>query len=186
MGLILIFWTLNWTLNGPRTHWGFFPLWLGYCLTVDGLVFWRTGTSLLTRSPRKYIGLFLVSAPIWWIFELFNARTQNWTYVGAEILTPLEYAFWTTLSFTTVIPAVFGSAEFGHVCNCAPSPRRRKPENQLGSGRTDYKRATPLGFLKRRSGPAPSAARTRRVQETSPGKPTADNSPSPLTWRAAA
>ena len=112
LGLIVIFWVLNWTLSGPRTHWGFFPLWLGYCLTLDGLVFWRTGTSLLMRSPRRYVGLFLVSTPVWWIFELFNIRLQNWIYMGAEIFTPLEYAFWTTLSFTTVIPAVFGSAEF--------------------------------------------------------------------------
>jgi hypothetical protein len=112
LGLILIFWTLNWSLTGARTQWGFFPLWLGYCLTIDGLVWWRTGTSLLTRSLRQYVGLFLVSAPIWWIFELLNVRTRNWTYIGAEIFTPMEYAFWTTLSFTTVIPAVFGSAEF--------------------------------------------------------------------------
>lgn len=112
LGLIIVFWTLNWTLTGARTHWGFFPLWLGYCLAIDGLVYWRTGTSLLTRSPRKYIGLFLVSAPVWWLFELLNVRTQNWTYSGIEIFTSLEYAFWTTLSFTTVIPAVFGSAEF--------------------------------------------------------------------------
>ena len=112
LGLILIFWFLNWTLTGARTHWGFFPLWLGYCLAIDGLVFWRMGTSLLTRSPSKYVGLFLVSAPVWWIFELLNLRTQNWTYIGVEIFTSLEYAFWTTLSFTTVIPAVFGSAEF--------------------------------------------------------------------------
>jgi hypothetical protein len=112
LGLMITFWILNWTLTGPRTHWGFFPLWLGYCLTIDGLVFWRTGTSLLTRSPRRYFGLFLVSAPVWWTFELLNVRTQNWTYIGAEIFSPLEYAFWTTLSFTTVIPAVFGSAEF--------------------------------------------------------------------------
>jgi hypothetical protein len=111
LGLVVLFWIINWTLTGARTHWGFFPLWLGYCLTVDGLVFWRTGTSLLTRSSRKYIGLFLISAPVWWIFELLNVRTQNWTYIGAEIFSPLEYAFWTTLSFTTVIPAVFGSAE---------------------------------------------------------------------------
>ena len=111
-GLIIIFWTLNWTLQGPRTYWGFFPMWLGYCLAIDGLVFWRTGTSLLTRSPRKYMGLFLVSAPVWWIFELLNVRTQNWTYIGAEIFTPLEYTFWMTLGFTTVIPAMFGSAEF--------------------------------------------------------------------------
>jgi hypothetical protein len=112
LGLIIIFWVINWTLTGPRTHWGFFPLWLGYCLTIDGLVFWRTSTSLLMRSPRRYIGLFLFSAPVWWIFELFNLRTQNWAYVGAEIFTPLQYSFWTTLSFTSVIPAVFGSAEF--------------------------------------------------------------------------
>jgi hypothetical protein len=113
-GLILAitFWVLNWTLPGTRTHWGFFPMWLGYCLTIDGLVFWRTGTSLLKRSWRKYIGLFIVSAPVWWLFELLNLRTQNWIYPGAENFTPLQYAFWTTLSFTTVIPAVFGSAEF--------------------------------------------------------------------------
>lgn len=110
--LIIVFWILNWTLQGARTHWGFFPLWLGYCLAMDGLVYWRTGTSLLTRSSRKYVGLFLVSAPVWWIFELLNVRTQNWTYMGIEIFTPVEYVFWTTLSFTTVIPAVFGSAEF--------------------------------------------------------------------------
>lgn len=112
LSLILLFWFLNWALTGARTYWGFFPLWLGYCLTMDGLVFWRTGTSLLTRSLRKYIGLFLVSAPVWWIFELLNLRTQNWTYIGAEIFSPPQYVFWTTVSFTTVIPAVFGSTEF--------------------------------------------------------------------------
>jgi len=114
LGLILagVFWILNWSLSGPRTHWGFLPMWLGYCLVIDALVYWRSGTSLLTRGWRKYIGLFIVSAPVWWIFELLNLRTQNWTYVGAEIFSSQEYAFWTTLSFTTVIPAVFGSAEF--------------------------------------------------------------------------
>jgi hypothetical protein len=54
MVLIAIFWTLNWTLSGLRTQWAFFPLWLGYCLTIDGLVLWRTGTSLLTRDWKIY------------------------------------------------------------------------------------------------------------------------------------
>ncbi len=114
LGLLLavIFWIFNWTLPGPRTHWGFFPMWLGYCLAIDGLVYWRTGTSLLTRDWRKYIGLFLVSAPVWWLFEALNLRTQNWIYVGIDGISFLQYAFWTTLSFTTVIPAVFGGAEF--------------------------------------------------------------------------
>jgi hypothetical protein len=113
LGLTLagFFWFLNWTLPGLRTHWGFFPMWLGYCLAIDALVLARTGTSLLKRDWRKYIGLFLVSAPVWWLFEGFNLRTLNWTYLGVEQLTSLEFAFWTTLSFTTVVPAVFGGAE---------------------------------------------------------------------------
>ena len=111
LGLAGGFWLLNWTLEGPRTHWGFFPMWLGYCLVIDALVFLRKGTSLLTRSWRKYLGLFFISAPVWWIFEVVNWRLQNWRYIGAEIFTPLLFWVWATLSFTTVIPAVFGSAE---------------------------------------------------------------------------
>lgn len=140
LGLTVIFWILNWTLPGTRTHWGFFPLWLGYCLTIDGLVFWRTGTSLLTRSWRKYIGLFLVSAPVWWLFELLNLRTQNWSYLGVDLFTPLQYFLWTTLSFTTVIPAVFGSAEFIASFDLI---KRLKPGPVIG---TD-KRTTSVFFL---------------------------------------
>ncbi|MBL7164623.1 MAG: hypothetical protein ISS57_18705 [Anaerolineales bacterium] len=109
--LITIFWPLNWVLPGPRTHWGFFPLWLGYCLAMDGLVLRRTGTSLLTRSWRKYIGLFLISAPVWWLFEVLNWRLQNWHYDGRELFTDLEYGLLASVAFSTVIPAVFGTAE---------------------------------------------------------------------------
>jgi hypothetical protein len=126
LALIAVFWTLNWTLSGLRTHWAFFPLWLGYCLTVDALVFWRTTTSLLARGWCKYIGLFIVSAPVWWLFEALNLRTQNWVYEGFVHFTSLKYAIWTTLSFTTVIPAVFGSAElvasFGFVKRLGHGP----------------------------------------------------------------
>lgn len=111
VGLVALFWWLNWSLPGLRTHWAFFPLWLGYCLTIDGLVYLRRGTSLLTRSWRKYVGLFLVSAPVWWLFELLNTRLQNWHYEGAEQFSSMIFTLWATLSFTTVIPAVFGSAE---------------------------------------------------------------------------
>ena len=113
IGLIAIFWPLNWTLSGhmPVTSWGFFPLWLGYCLTVDGLNAYLRGTSLYTRSGRKYIGLFLVSAPAWWLFEVLNWRVQNWYYVGRELFTDPAYGFLSSLSFSTVIPAVFGTAE---------------------------------------------------------------------------
>ncbi len=114
VGLLLVAaaWPLNWLLPGIRTAWLFFPLWLGYCLTVDGLVYLRKGSSLLTRSWRRYVGLFLVSAPAWWLFEAINLRTQNWFYLGVDQFTPLEYFLLASLNFSTVIPAVFGSAEF--------------------------------------------------------------------------
>jgi hypothetical protein len=86
-------------------------MWVGYCLLVDGLVLRRTGTSLLARSRQRYLGLFLVSAPAWWLFEAINLRTRNWIYLGAESFSPAAYAFWTTLSFSTVLPAVLGAAE---------------------------------------------------------------------------
>ena len=120
-------WILNWTLPGLRTQWAFFPMWLGYCLCVDGLVRMRTGTSLLARSGRGYAGLFLISAPVWWMFEAINLRTHNWVYLGTEHFAPLQFAFWTTLSFTTVVPAVFGSAElvasFGFLSRIRRGPR---------------------------------------------------------------
>jgi hypothetical protein len=108
---VAVFWTLNWSLSGLRTQWGFFPLWLGYALSVDALVLRRKGSSMLVRNPRAYAALFAVSAPAWWLFELLNLRTQNWWYDGREFFTDLEYFALGTLSFSTVMPAVFGTAE---------------------------------------------------------------------------
>jgi len=109
--LIIIFWILNWTLTGLRTSWGFFPMWVGYCLTVDGLVFLRKGSSMFTRDPRAYILLFIISAPSWWLFELLNLRVQNWFYDGRDYFSDFQYFVFATICFSTVIPAVFGTAE---------------------------------------------------------------------------
>ena len=109
--LIGLAWPLNWGLPGLRTHLLFFPLWLGYALVVDALVLRRSGTSILTRSPRDFALLFACSAPAWWLFEVFNERTQNWEYLGGDRFGGLTYFLLTTLSFSTVMPAVFGTAE---------------------------------------------------------------------------
>lgn len=109
--LIAVFWPLNWTLPGTPTAYLFFPLWLGYILLVDGLVFSRSGTSLWTRSRRDFALLFVASSPVWWIFELINHRTGNWEYVGSGHFTAFEYYVLCTLSFSTVMPAVFETAE---------------------------------------------------------------------------
>jgi len=109
--LIAVFWPLNWTLPGNPTAYLFFPLWLGYILVVDALVVYRSGTSLLMRSPRDFVLLFLLSAPAWWLFEVINWRTQNWEYLGSTTFSDLEYILLCSVSFSTVMPAVFETAE---------------------------------------------------------------------------
>jgi hypothetical protein len=109
--LIIIFWTLNWSLNGVRTHWGFFPMWLGFCLSADALAYYRKGSSLISRSLKKYLLLFLISVPVWWLFEFLNLFTSNWYYEGKEYFTDLEYFLLSSLSFSTVMPAVFSASE---------------------------------------------------------------------------
>jgi hypothetical protein len=110
LGLIAIFWYASWTHLGVLGEYSFFPLWLGYILTVDALVVWRTGTSVLTHNPREFIGWFLLSTPVWWIFEFHNYFLENWHYLGARELTFWEMVVVGTLDFSTVVPAVFETA----------------------------------------------------------------------------
>ena len=127
LSLLAVCWPLNWLLPGQRTAYLFFPLWLGYILTVDALVCWRGSASLWMRSRRGFVLLFTLSAPAWWLFELINNRTGNWEYLGAGGFTPLEYNLLCTLCFSTVMPAVFETAElvrtFGWVKSLRPGAR---------------------------------------------------------------
>ncbi len=109
--LVAIFWPLNWLLPGLRTHLLFFPLWLGYILIVDALALRRSGTSMLARSPREFALLFVASAPAWWLFEILNWRAQNWQYHARDQFNDLEYIVLASINFSTVMPAIFGTAE---------------------------------------------------------------------------
>jgi hypothetical protein len=134
VGLILIAvcWPLDWFLPGVRTAYLFFPLWLGYILTVDALVRRRTGTSIGIRSLKNFVLLFVVSSPVWWLFELINSRTRNWEYLGSGVFTLLEYNALCTLCFSIVMPAIFETAElarsFRWVQRCVS--RSRLPATQ--------------------------------------------------------
>lgn len=128
LALVALFWPLNWLLPGTPTMYLFFPLWLGYALTVDGLVLRLRGDSILARNGlRSYAMLFVISIVAWWGFEAVNAHTGNWRYDGAERVGPLAFALLSSLSFSTVIPAVLGTAElvrgFGWVERLGRGPR---------------------------------------------------------------
>jgi hypothetical protein len=128
LGLILVAvcWPLDWILPGIPTAYLFFPLWLGYILVVDALVQTRTGSSIWTRSRKDFLLLFLLSAPVWWLFELINLRTANWEYLGRELFSSLQFNVLCTISFSVVIPAVFETGElirsFGWMKRFASGP----------------------------------------------------------------
>lgn len=111
LALVAIFWYASWTRLGVLGEYSFFPLWLGYILTVDALVARRKGESILTRSPREFAALFLVSMPIWWIFEFHNYFLRNWHYLIPHDHSALQIIVESTICFSTVVPAVFETAE---------------------------------------------------------------------------
>ncbi|MHB1688415.1 MAG: hypothetical protein ACYCVH_13725 [Ignavibacteriaceae bacterium] len=78
---------------------------------VDALVYLRKGNSILSRSIKIFIKLFIISIPVWWLFEALNHFTQNWQYEGREYFSNFQFFLLASLCFSTVMPAVFETAE---------------------------------------------------------------------------
>lgn len=110
--LLAVGWWTAWFGPRPWSEHTFFPLWLGYILLVDGLTAWRTGMSLLRRSPGRFALLFVVSVPLWWLFEFANHFLGNWRYLMPERYSPLTFRLLASLDFSTVVPALFVTATF--------------------------------------------------------------------------
>jgi hypothetical protein len=80
--------------------------WYGLILFLDGLLSWRWNDGLILRRPREFAVLLFWSAILWFFFELWNLRLQNWYFVGVppEGLWPHLEAY---LDFATVLPGMF-------------------------------------------------------------------------------
>ena len=119
-GWLALFWSSGcWFLAWTRFEWmqavqahTFAPLWIGYIVVVNALTYRRTGRCMLLHRPRYVLSLFPLSAFFWWFFEYLNRFVQNWHYVGGGELTEWEYLVRATLPFSTVLPAVLGTAEW--------------------------------------------------------------------------
>jgi hypothetical protein len=107
LAIVLIFWPLSWSRLHPWSDWAFFPLWLGYIVTADGILFARRGTSLLRSGWPKVGRLFASSAVVWWSFEAFNLRVANWQYLQVAPVSTAQFILQATLDFSTVLPAIF-------------------------------------------------------------------------------
>ncbi len=108
--LTIISWTVAWTKFSVISEHTFFPLWLGYILTINGFSQILLGKSLIKQMRFSFILLFLISIPMWWYFEFFNIFLQNWHYILPRPISGWEYFLRASLAFSTVVPAVLSTS----------------------------------------------------------------------------
>jgi hypothetical protein len=101
--------------------------WTGYILFADGLVLMLRGRSWLSDAPAEFVFLFVVSVPLWLVFEFFNLFIRNWQYINLP-----ESLAWRTLgyawSFATIWPAIFETAD---LVGCLRTPSPPGPPRRL-------------------------------------------------------
>ena len=93
-------WPQLWTGTGFWNPLFFVGTWLGATLLMysagkQGYPGWR-----------RHAILALVSIPVWWWFELVNARVDSWEYVQTQDYDRLQYLLLASLAFSTVVPAL--------------------------------------------------------------------------------
>lgn len=97
--------------------------WTGYLLLVDAAVWSLRGESRLANAPRKFLSLALWSVPLWLIFEAYNLRMENWSYVGLPenlLVRSVGYGW----SFATIWPAVLETADLIEALGIFPTRER--------------------------------------------------------------
>jgi len=105
----------------PVATW-FTPIaWSAYILIADAAVLALTNRSRLNDAPIVVARLAFLSIPLWLIFEAYNLRLQNWTYVGLPRAWPAA-SFGYVWSFATITPAVFETADLVQAVLPAQSP----------------------------------------------------------------
>ena len=88
----------------------FNPLaWTAYILMADAATFAITGHSRLREEARGLLKMAALSVLLWLLFEAYNLRLANWTYVGLPPR-PIESWFGYAWSFATITPGIFMTA----------------------------------------------------------------------------
>ena len=105
-------------------------MWTGYILFVDGVIFSRKGTSLLSTYPREFAILAVVSIASWEIFEGYNVLLKNWRYVNLPDNIFVRFAGY-AWSFATISPGIFLTYELLDGFLPGRSPERSP---RLGNG----------------------------------------------------
>ena len=97
--------------------------WSAYILLADAAVLAVAGTSRLNQAPGEFGKMALLSIPLWLIFEAYNLRLENWTYVGLP-MPWLARWFGYAWSFATITPAIVVTADLIESFNWFAKPAK--------------------------------------------------------------
>jgi hypothetical protein len=112
--LTLFFWWLMWTRVTPfddLVYYAFSPLWWGFILALDGLVYRRSGgNSLLATKPATFVISAVVSLVGWCYFEYYDYFALGTWYYPNSTMPELSHETVVIIflvAYTTVWPAIF-------------------------------------------------------------------------------
>ena len=77
----------------PFANWYFPLIWVAYILVIDAAVYNLRGRSWINNHFLSFVGVFILSAFFWYIFEALNIFVQNWSYAGTAALGAGKGAF---------------------------------------------------------------------------------------------
>ena len=129
LGIILILLVeLNFVFKiEPFASWYFPIIWLGYILVIDAMVYKLRRNSLISNRPLRILGMFIISALFWWLFEFTNLFIKNWNYFGLDFFDNITLRnLFGVLSFSTVLPALFETFELVRAMHIFDNVKIRK------------------------------------------------------------
>ena len=111
---MLFFWWLMWSRSfvfGDLVYYAFSPMWWGFIVMLDGIVYFRTGgKSLIVNRPKLFVISALFSVVGWYYFEYFDYFVwSNWYYPNGH-MNELSHSVIVAIflvAYSTVWPAIF-------------------------------------------------------------------------------
>jgi len=94
----------------PFYSWFYCFAWWSYIFTIDAVIYWLKGNSLIVNRTREFLLMIPWSIFLWLIFEAANLSLENWYYINLPHSMAerwLGYA----IAYGTVLPGMFETAE---------------------------------------------------------------------------
>jgi len=89
----------------------FFVFWVGYIITVNSIVHSIRNESLMANHFFEFLKLIFFSVVFWWIFELINIFTKNWTYTGFYEYSSVQSFFIMSAWYAVILPAIMETVD---------------------------------------------------------------------------